>query len=71
MSRPRVGPSFSKGIAERPKYASVRELNSHPRERPCKTLKKKAVPSEILVKEIYIPDCKISLACFVPYLQEG
>ena len=40
MSRPRVGPSFSKGIAERPKYASVRELNSHPRERPCKTLKK-------------------------------
>ena len=29
--------------------------------------RRKAVPSEILVKRLYIPDCKISLAFFVLY----
>ena len=27
------------------------------------------MPSEILVKRLYIPDCKISLAFFVQYLE--
>jgi len=30
--------------------------------------RRKAVPSEILVKRLYISDCKTSLAFFVPYL---
>ena len=33
--------------------------------RTCETLKKECVPSEILVKEIYILDCKIGFASFV------
>ena len=33
--------------------------------------KGKTVPSVILLKEIYIPNCKISLAVFVPYPQAG
>ena len=33
--------------------------------RTCETLKKECVLSEILVKEIYIPDCKIGFASFV------
>ena len=33
--------------------------------------KSKTVPFVILLKEIYIPNCKISLAVFVPYPQAG
>ena len=33
--------------------------------------KSKTVPSVTLLKEIYIPNCKISLAVFVPYPQAG